>query len=229
MMCKEHFASCVKSISYQLQACQRCPKTMTTHLALKLLILTIYFDNCTSGQSLWGYNSLITLPFSSLLPPPSDTMTPPDDDPKSRALYRHGVLHPHPERVSNPLFDSHPFFDPRDLVQVKYEMLRRVHVDGRSVSEAAVAAGLSRPTFYSVRAAFEDEGLPGLLPAKKGPRRAHKLTDDILALLEEWRRAEPDLDGAAMAERLRQQRDLAVHPRSIQRALDRRRKKKGAS
>jgi hypothetical protein len=35
---------------------------------------------------------------------------------------------------------------PRDLVQVKYEMLRRVRVDGHSVSQSATGFGLSRPS-----------------------------------------------------------------------------------
>jgi len=155
--------------------------------------------------------------------------TPPDDDPKRDALARRGVLHPHPERISDDLFSSDPFFDRCDLVQVKYEMLRRVRVDGRTVRDAADAAGLSRPTFYSARAAFEKEGLLGLLPAKKGPRRAHKLSDEVLVLVEELQRDAPDLDLAALASLLQERLDLTVHPRSIERALARRRKKKGGS
>lgn len=152
---------------------------------------------------------------------------PPDDDSKRHALDQRGVLHPHPERVSDDLFAGDPFFDRRDLVQVKYEMLRSARVDGHTVSAAADAAGLSRPTFYSARAAFEGHGLVGLLPARKGPRRAHKLSEDVLDLIEQWRTADPDLDMAALAARLRERLDLSVHPRSIERALNRRRAKKG--
>jgi transposase len=154
---------------------------------------------------------------------------PPHDDPKHQALARRGVLHPHPELVSDGLFEEGSFFDRRDLMQVKYEMLRSVRVDGRSVREAASAAGLSRPTFYSSKAAFEREGLLGLLPEKKGPKRAHKLTDEILELVEAWRRAEPDLDASSIAARLQERLFLTVHARSVDRALARRRRKRGAS
>jgi len=58
-------------------------------------------------------------------------------DPKAAALRDQGCLHPHPEQVTDDHFASSEFFDARDLVQVKYEMLRRVHVDGRSVSDSA--------------------------------------------------------------------------------------------
>ena len=80
--------------------------------------------------------------------------------------------------MRDPLFTSgSPFFDPRDLVQVKYELLRRVRVDGSAVSEATALFALSRPTFYAAQAAWEQAGVSGLLPASTGPRHAHKLTD----------------------------------------------------
>lgn len=141
-----------------------------------------------------------------------------DDDPKYEALTRSGSLHPHPERVTDDLFRENPFFDPRDGVQVKYEMLRRVRVDGEAVSRAAAAFGLSRPTCYQAREAFERDGLAGLLPQKKGPRRAHKLTPKVLAFVEAQLEAEPDLKPAELAGRIRAHFGVEVHPKSIGRA-----------
>ena len=68
---------------------------------------------------------------------------------KETSLRRHHALNPRPEGVSDPAFRSaDPFFDPRDLVQVKYEMLRRAREDGSTISESAAAFGFSRPSFY---------------------------------------------------------------------------------
>ena len=53
------------------------------------------------------------------------------------------------------------FFDARDLIQVKYEMLRHVSVDGASKADAAALFGMSRPTFYQAEAAFARDGLAG--------------------------------------------------------------------
>ena len=64
-------------------------------------------------------------------------------DAKTQALREAGALHPHPEAVRDDAFVSHPFFDPRDRVQVKYEMLRRHQVDGRPVTEVAARFGVS--------------------------------------------------------------------------------------
>ena len=53
-------------------------------------------------------------------------MSRPKSDPKADALREHGCLHPHPEQITDEVFLASAFFDRRDLVQVKYEMLRRV-------------------------------------------------------------------------------------------------------
>ena len=118
-----------------------------------------------------------------------------------------------------------PFFDPEDLVQVKYEMLRRVREDGRQVSETSAAFGFSRPSFYAAQAAFQTAGLPGLVPQRPGPRRAHKLSGPVLELLDEALAAEPALSSAALSGLLWERLALRVHPRSIERALARRAKK----
>ena len=120
-------------------------------------------------------------------------------------------------------FASGEFFDARDLVQVKYEMVRRVEADGVSVSAAAGAFGFSRQSYYTAARALADEGLAGLVPAKPGPRGAHKLTDEVLDHLEGLR-AEPTRRWArasscrAVAERFGD----TVHRRSVERALARR-------
>ena len=150
------------------------------------------------------------------------------DDLKREALARSATLHPHPELVTDELFGDNPFFDPYDVVQVKYEMLRRVRVDGHTVSQAAAGSGLSRPTYYQARDAFERGGLAALLPEKKGPKRAHKLTAEVLAFIEAELAAHPERTPAELAERLARQRGGTVHPKSIGRARARRKKNRGA-
>ena len=104
-------------------------------------------------------------------------------DAKAAALAETRTLNPRPEAVRDEQFGSSEFFDARDLVQVKYEMVRRVRVDGAPVTAAAAAFGFSRPSFYEAAAAVERDGLGGLVPAKPGPRRAHKLTDEVVGFV----------------------------------------------
>lgn len=152
-------------------------------------------------------------------------MSRPKRDLKTDALREHGSLHPHPEKVTDEAFADSEFFDPRDLVQVKYEMLRRVRVDGQAVSHSAACFGLSRPSYYQAQAAYEAGGLSALLPKKPGPRRAHKLNDEVLALLRETLRAEPELSSQGLAGLVEAHFGVSVHPRSIERALARQEKK----
>ena len=147
-------------------------------------------------------------------------------DPKLEALRRQGSLHPHPERVQDPLFTTADFFDARDLVQVKYEMVRRVRVEGQPVSRSTTAFGFSRPSFYQAKAALEREGLAALVPQKRGPRRAHKLSADVVDFLQRERSEDPSLPSPELARRLRQRFGRKVHPRSVERALARQEKKR---
>lgn len=145
---------------------------------------------------------------------------------KVAALRRHHALNPRPQAVSDPAFKAgNPFFDANDLVQVKYEMLRRVRAEGQRVSQASGAFGFSRPSFYEAQAAFGEAGLPGLVPQRPGPRRAHKLSDIVLEALEAALAEDPTLNSAAMAGLVFEQFGLRVHPRSVERALQRRRKR----
>jgi transposase len=149
----------------------------------------------------------------------------PAPDPKAAALRLSGTLHPHPDQVTAPLFAQHDFFDPRDTLQVKYEMLRSVELDGQSVSYAAQAFGCSRPTFYQALAAFKAEGLTGLLPRKRGPQQAHKLSEEILAFVDQLRQSYGSLTTTQVLQRIQERFDLTVHRRSLERALNRRKKK----
>ena len=134
------------------------------------------------------------------------------DDAKTRALREHGCLNPHAETVRDELFRSNAFFDPRDLLQVRYEMLRRVREDGVPVSHAAASFGVSRPTWYQARRAYEAGGLPGLLPDRPGPRRPHKLTGEVVEALRAAKDERPELTDADLVELVRERFGVSVAP-----------------
>ena len=154
---------------------------------------------------------------------PNAILTKPDL--KRERLNRQGVLNPHPERVHAPLFQSGEFFDARDLVQTKYEMLRHFRVDGASKVEAAVLFGMSRPTLYQAEAAFLREGVAGLLLKPRGPKGAHKLNAQVMAFIEKHRPTDGSMHARALAQEIKSALGLSVHPRSIERALARKKKR----
>ena len=147
-------------------------------------------------------------------------------DLKHETLRQSGTFNVAAEAVHDEQFLSHEFFDPHDLVQVKYEMLRQVRVDEASVSQAARDFGFSRTAFYQALALLEQQGLPGLIPKRPGPKGAHKLNDAVLEFIEQQQQAAVEvLRPDALAEMILQKFALSVHPRSIERALAKRRKK----
>lgn len=146
-------------------------------------------------------------------------------DTKNATLRNHHALNPHPENVTDELFTQLEFFDPSDLVQVKYEMLRRVWKDEWPVARAARTFGFSRNAFYKAQAAFEREGITGLLRQRPGPRAAHKLTDRVMAFIEEAQAQDASLRAAELQQLIHEHFRLSIHRRSIERALKRRKKK----
>jgi len=143
-------------------------------------------------------------------------------DAKAEELAASRTLNPHPEAVRDEAFASGEFFDARDLVQVKYEMVRRVAADGVSVTEAASCFGFSRQSYYTASQTLAEGGLAALVPAKPGPRGAHKLTDEVLDRLEALRAEQPGLRTNDLVRTLADRFGIDVHPRSVERALARR-------
>lgn len=147
---------------------------------------------------------------------------------KIEELKRCGAFNANADAVTDANFadGKGEFFDPRDLVQVKYEMLRKVSADGRNVTEAAAQAGLSKPSFYKAQADFDVGGLAGLIPRKRGPKGPHKLrnalVDEVLGL----RDGPLPLTAAEIVDVVAERFGVRVHVRTVERALSRREKKR---
>ena len=138
---------------------------------------------------------------------------------KLQALRQGGTLNPAPEKVRHPLFAESVFFDANDLLQIKYELLRAIQVEGRSLAGAAEEFGLSRPTVYEAQAHFKAKGLEGLLPEKRGPKHPHKLTPEVMKVVQRWQAEESALDAVGLAARVKQRWGITVHPRTVEKAL----------
>ena len=142
-------------------------------------------------------------------------------DPKSAALARDGVLNPNPEAVRDVVFTGNPFFDAKDLVQVRYEMVRRHQIDGIAISDAAAAFGVTRPTFYKAQGALKTAGLAGLLPSRRGPKGGHKVSGEVVVFATELKTAKPEMTTSQCLDAIESRFGVEVHRRSLERALAR--------
>ena len=138
---------------------------------------------------------------------------------KTDALLEEGTLNPTPEKVRDPKFQGSEFFDPHDVVQVKYEMLRRVSADNASVTEVSHEYGISRPTYYQARANFDAAGIAGLLPKTPVPHGPHKVHGEVLAFLQARLVPGEPVRARELARLIRKEFGIKLHPRTIERAL----------
>ena len=160
-----------------------------------------------SNRAYYGINTFTAMPDN------------PDPSTKRQALQASGTFNPRHARVRHPLFQNSEFFDPQDLLQLKYESLRALKQDHYSIAKAAGDFGLSRPTLYQAQVHFEAKGLEGLMPAKRGPRQGHKLSPEVLEYLRELAASQPELSASQLAGQVRQRFKIKVHPRTIEKAL----------
>jgi len=145
---------------------------------------------------------------------------------KKKNLTQSGTLNPNAEKVTDELFQDEGFFDQFDLLQVKYEMLRRVEKDNQTISNAAKTFGFSRRHFYEIQKQYVTGGIFGLMPEKRGPKSAHKIDDAVMKFILESIDGNSTLKAHALSVLVEKQFQLKVHPRSIERAITRKKKEK---
>ena len=144
---------------------------------------------------------------------------------KLDALKKHSSLNRHPWRVKDKLFDRDDFFDARDLVQVKYEMLRKARVEEKTVSDVAAVFGFSRAAFYQTKEAFKNEGVAGLIPKKRGPRAPHKVSRQVLEFVRNLMEGDDGLNLEEASRRVEIDLGIKVHSTNIARQLKAAKKK----
>ena len=144
---------------------------------------------------------------------------------KRQRLLKSGTLNRSPENVHDPMFADDDFFDASDLLQVRYEMVRLVRIGKATLAEAAQRFGVSRPTCFRMTRAFDMGGLQGLIPAPRGPRGPHKVTPEILRLVDDYRARHGRVGARRLVSLIETEFGVRLHPRGLEKALARVQKK----
>jgi len=131
-------------------------------------------------------------------------------------MRRNGSFNHRADNVSADIFLETPFFDACDIVQVKYEMLRAVEKDSRDVLSASEAFGFSRVSFYQIKKEFDESGIAGLTPKKRGPKGSRKIGDDDVEFARGLVSAHTKAQIIAM---LKEQRGVEISKRTLERKL----------
>lgn len=138
---------------------------------------------------------------------------------KNDVLKKNGTYNKDSDSVIAKEFRGGIFFDPNDLVQVKYEMLRSVAKNETSVSEASKKYGLSRQSYYINKTAVNAGGIAALIPQKPGPRKAYKLTDKGCEFIDSYISEYPDANAHQANRALYEATGISVHDRTVMRYL----------
>jgi transposase len=128
-----------------------------------------------------------------------------------------GTYNKNYESVKTQKFLEDYFFDPMDVVQVKYEMLKEVEKNGMTISDAAANYGFSRTSFYSIKDAFTNQGIKGLLPEKPGPKNPHKLTQEYQKRINEYVAQKPEISSSEIAELINKDGAIHINKRTVER------------
>jgi transposase len=138
---------------------------------------------------------------------------------KRRALEQARALNSRPEQVNTELFHTHPFFDPEDKAQVKYEMLRRRELDEAPVVETCREFGFTRESYRHLVQRFRSEGMGALFEKKRGRQKPLKVSEMVRTYIREQHQKHPDLNADELAEGLEQQTGIRLSRRTIYRVL----------
>jgi len=136
---------------------------------------------------------------------------------KKEILMANGTFNKNHEKVKKEKFLTEPFYDPMDIVQVKYEMLKDATEGSRQIAKVATEFGLSRASFYKIKEAFESRGLSALVPEKPGPKKPYKLTEPYTEYIDKYISEKPKASSNEIATNLRKDKGLKVSKRTVER------------
>ena len=147
-------------------------------------------------------------------------------DNKLKILEENGSLNKNADKVKDPLFQNNSFFDAKDIVQVKYEMLRAVEKDRQSIIQTSETFGFSRVSYYKILNSFKKYGIEGMLPRKRGPKKAHKLTPEVMDFINEKTTQNPNMSKKDLVNILETDKGIKIHKRTIEKNLSSGKKKR---
>jgi hypothetical protein len=119
-----------------------------------------------------------------------------------------GTFNPHPESVSDVLFIANPFL----ILGICSRSVTRCCVD-TAWTKPRLSMWLSTSEFHArlsnSQAAFRKAGLSGLLPRHRGPREAHKLSEEVAEYVRAVRATAPGLTTVACLKALQEKFGIA--------------------
>lgn len=142
------------------------------------------------------------------------------EETRRKFLEKEGLLNPKPARVSYQLFKTIDFFEPLDLPQVRYEMLRIARIEGFSVAEACRLFGFSREYFYKLERIFMTRGFISLLGSSMGRRPLIALNQELINFILHRKIEEPRVSCEKICLQIKKLYQVDCSCRTIERIVE---------
>ncbi len=142
------------------------------------------------------------------------------DTNKIEFLKKEGIINTKPDRIIHSLFQNNDFFDPLDLMQVRYEMLRAARIENMTVSEACKQFGYSREYFYSLNRDFISRGFAGIMGSIMGRPPLLAQNPEIINYILQRKFTEPNLTGEDLRRELKSKFQLECSRRTVERLIN---------
>jgi len=140
---------------------------------------------------------------------------------KQDILLENGTYNKNHNKVIEQRFVDDDFYDPQDLAQVKYEMLRTVRESEKSIEEVTKRFGFSRSGFYKIKNSFEKSGISSFVSNKTGPQNARKLTKEYQQFIDNYLFENPNTSSENITAVLKLEKGLVISKRTIERYRNR--------
>ncbi len=139
---------------------------------------------------------------------------------KYEFLEKEGLLNQKPERIVTLRFADNDFFDPLDLPQVRYEMLRSARIEKIPVAQTCKAYGFSREYFYKLERNFKAHGLVALLGSPKGRRPLIAINQEVVNFIVHRKIDNPKLSGDDLRKEILQLYKIDCSRRTVERVIE---------
>lgn len=122
-------------------------------------------------------------------------------------------------RVNAPCFADNEMMDPHDLLQVRYEMVRAIELDNKSIKDTCSEFGVSASTARRYVRDLKEGGLIALVPEKKGPAGPTRLSKEAAEFIDNYLKEFPKASGGKVHRALETKLHTGVSKRTVERYL----------
>ena len=131
------------------------------------------------------------------------------------------------DKVIASRFIESDLYASRDLLQVRYELVRSIEEGDIALDEVPDKYGVSSVTAKRYVRSFKEGGMIALVPEQKGPKGPSSLDDEALRFIDSYIAEHPKASGRKVHEALESERHLGISKRTVERYLSSKKAKGG--